>query len=81
MGKPDDAAGPPATPLDATRVHRRLPHLEFINVRGFSQDRIVRSGIHFSSDPANPNAVAWSARVQVRRGAHRLGAAPLPTRP
>ena len=38
-----------------------LPHFEFINVRGFSQDRVVRYGIR-----SGPNdSVAWWAHVQV----------------
>jgi hypothetical protein len=38
-----------------------LPHFEFINVRGFSQDRVVRYGIR----PGPNDSVAWWAHVQV----------------
>lgn len=37
-----------------------LPQLEFINVRGFNQDRVVRYGITFG--PGNSSAVAWWAQ-------------------
>ena len=35
-----------------------LPHFEFINVRGFSQDRVVRYGIRLPQDSAS-DAVGW----------------------
>lgn len=40
-----------------------LPHLEFVNARGFSQDRLVRYGIRFPDDNSS-DAVAWWAHVQ-----------------
>ena len=40
-----------------------LPHLEFVNARGFSQDRIVRHAIRFPDDNSS-DAVAWWAHVQ-----------------
>lgn len=39
-----------------------LPHLEFMNARGFSQDRVVRYGIEFGND-LNPSAVGWWAHI------------------
>jgi hypothetical protein len=47
-----------------------LPHLEFTNARGFSQDRITRYGIRFPAiNATNANAVAWWVHVQVRSAA------------
>jgi hypothetical protein len=42
-----------------------LPHFEFMNVRGFSQDRVVRYGIR----PGPNDSVAWWAHVQVSSAA------------
>ena len=39
-----------------------LPHLEFMNARGFSQDRIVRYAIQFG-EGQNSSAVGWWAQV------------------
>jgi len=39
-----------------------LPHLEFLNARGFSQDRIVRYGIEFGESLNSP-AVGWWAHI------------------
>jgi hypothetical protein len=39
-----------------------LPHLEFLNARGFSQDRIVRYGIEFGQGD-NSSAVGWWSHV------------------
>ena len=41
-----------------------LPHFEFVNARGFSQDRLVRYGVRFRNDTG---AVAWWAHVQGER--------------
>jgi hypothetical protein len=41
-----------------------LPHFEFINVVGFSQDRVVRYGVQLGEG----DAVAWWQHIQVRRG-------------
>lgn len=44
----------------------RLPHLEFTNARGFSQDRVTRYGIRFpEANASNADSVAWWAHVQV----------------
>ena len=39
-----------------------LPHFEFINVVGFSQDRVVRYGVQLGDN----NSVAWWQHIQVR---------------
>ncbi|KAG7670060.1 hypothetical protein NADE_006303 [Nannochloris sp. 'desiccata'] len=39
-----------------------LPHLEFLNARGFSQDRVVRYGVEFG-EGVNSSAVGWWAHV------------------
>ncbi|PRW32523.1 alpha beta- isoform C [Chlorella sorokiniana] len=40
-----------------------LPHFEFINVRGFSQDRVVRYGVRIPADNSS-DAVGWWVHIQ-----------------
>ena len=37
-----------------------LPHLEFLNVRGFSQDRVVRYGIEFGPNNGSSSVAYWA---------------------